>query len=242
MPVDHQGARDLQNQFLGLLRGYPQATEAGPDYPILYSMDASTIAARKNTLSQQLSAVPVVSLVATVPDFFDLAAGGLYPNSSRTDSDPPTPDPRNRNWQRLCSFEFIEADKSTFAQANACLLMTGGSSLYNEVTRKHNLRVEFDSVHGAKELLYPLFPDFSGLKFKSIHLKNPTHDSWSNTWGTGGRLNGLDYTISQVATYCNEPFVRHMHRAMGHEGPAAMGAAFHQWNLLGALSSHRAGG
>ena len=220
LQTDHQGGRDSHGRFLGLLRGYPEATrEAG--YPLLYGMDAATIAARKATLSQELSAVPVVSLVGTVADIFDLSAGGIYPNSSYTGYAPA--DPRRRDWQRLCSFEFVEANKSNFVQGNACLLITGGSSIRTTVTRKHNFRVEFSSVHGDKKLFYHVFPDFIGEEFNTLHLKNPTHESWSNTWETpGGYLNGEAYKISQIATYCNDAWVRAALEAYGNAREAVV--------------------
>ena len=239
IPTNHQGARDGQNQFLGLLRGYPEQTDGGPTSPMLYGMDAATIAAKKATLSQELSAAPVVSLVCTVPDFFDLAAGGLYANSSQTAAE--ADDPRARNWQRLCSFEFIETDKSAFIQANACLLITGGSSIANITTRKHSLRVEFNSVHGDKKLLYPLFPDFNGIEFHVVHLKNALQDSWANTYGPIGALNGQLYSVSDRHLLQPRLGERRPPGDGARGTPSALGASFHQRHLLGSAPAYRTG-
>jgi hypothetical protein len=157
-PTDHQGARDPNNpsQFKGLLLGYPESSEMA-SYPLRYEMHPDVVRDKKNTLSAELSAVPVVSVVSPVGDLLDLQSAGIYPNSGKTDAYWPGragPDPRSRNWVRQGSFEFIEKDKSNFIQGNACLSMTGGSSLYQDVTRKHNLRVRFDSTCGPSRLLH----------------------------------------------------------------------------------------
>jgi CotH kinase protein/Lamin Tail Domain/Chitobiase/beta-hexosaminidase C-terminal domain len=225
-PQDSQGKRDAQGNFKGLLYGYPERTEQeDPDFPMLYGVHGQTVAQKKAQLSLELSGAPVVSIVSTVPDLFDLESAGLLPNSGQTDGG--LGDPRSRAWQRLCSFEFIEANKSNWKQVNACLLVTGGSSIYQRVTRKHNLRLKFDTTHGEKSFIYTpgLFADLSGVsEFKSLHLKNPTHDSWANTWleygGTAGSLNGSGtYSVGDVATYCNEAWAKATHQAMGHDAP-----------------------
>lgn len=209
-PTDHQGARDTGGQFTGLLRGYPELTEAN-NLPILYAMNADAVAAHKNTLLTELDAAPIVSLVSTVPEFFEVATGGLYPNSGQTER-PPFTDPRGREWERACSFEIIEPNGGIFTQANAAVLITGASSIQQSTTRKHNLRIKFEDVYGPQSLVYPLFPGVGTPEYFNFNLKNTTQDSWSNTWNPGS-------DIRSPATYCNEAFVVETHREMGHEAP-----------------------
>ncbi len=207
-PTNHQGARDASNQFKGLLYKYPEATEQ-PGYPMLYGMNASAISAKKNAMSMELSTVPIVSIVSSVAEFFEVSTGGLYPNSGKTENND-AGDTRGRDWERFCSFEIIEPGNNTFKQANAAVLITGGSSIYQNTTRKHNLRIKFDATYGPDFLKYQLFPGFSHDEFYNFNLKNTTHDSWSNTWGSD---------LRSPATYCNEAFILDTHRAMGHDGP-----------------------
>lgn len=207
-PTDQQGARDANGDFLGLLRGYPEGTEIGA-YPMVYAMHPDVVRDHRGAISAELNLAPAISVVSSMADLFEFRTGGIYPNSEASENQP---DPRARDWKRLCSFEFVEADASAFKQANASLSMTGGSSLKQDVTRKHNLRVKFDSSHGPEELEYPLFEDWSGDIFTTIHLKNPTHDSWSQHFAAWLHL-------ADAGSYCSEGWVRAAHLAMGHEGP-----------------------
>lgn len=234
-PADHQGARDVQGEFLGLLRGYPEVTENSA-FPLLYAMNPDVIAARSSvpqgelTLSQELSAVPIVSIVSAVADVLDLDTGGLYPNSGQTENFLDlSPDPRALDWQRPGTFELFMPDGTSSGQQDVALLMTGGSSIQQDTTRKHNWRIRFDSQFADGELDFPVFTDTSITEFRSLHLKNPTHDSWSNTWGSTGKLgitiNGQYsepwYRVSDIATYSNEGWARAAHLAMGHDAPRA---------------------
>jgi len=214
-PTDHQGARDGNNQFTGLLFGYPEQTENAP-YPILYHMDSSIIAARKDTMRDELDSAPVISIVSTVSEFFELATGGVYPNSGQTENND-AGDPRGRDWERYCSFEIIEPGSTNFLQANAAISITGGSSIRQNTTRKHNLRVKFKNTYGPDRLEYPLFPDSTTTRYFNFNLKNTTHDSWSSTWGQ--QINQPPSSFNTNATYCNEAFIMDTHRAMGHEVP-----------------------
>lgn len=69
----------------------------------------------------------------------------------------------------------------------------------------------------------PFLPGAVVSTFKSLHVKNPTHDSWSNTWSTVGgavaRLGTDSYNVSDIATYCNDGWARATHVAMGHVAP-----------------------
>jgi hypothetical protein len=208
-PTDQQGAKEANGQFKGLLYGYPEATEQA-SYPMLHGMNAAAVATNRNAISAELDVAPVVSVVTGVPDFFEVATGGLYPNSGKTEGAPST-DPRGREWERACSFEIIESGKSNHTQANAAILITGGSSIRQDTTRKHNLRIKFEKTYGPDSLVYPLFPGVATPEYYNFNLKNPTHDSWSNTWA------GFD--VRNPATYCNEAFIMDTHKAMGHEAP-----------------------
>lgn len=210
-PTNHQGARDANNKLTGLLQGYPETTEVS-GYPLRYEMHPNVVRDKKNTLLTELNAVPLISIVGPVADLLQLESGGIYPNSGKNDNYWPGragPDPRNKEWERACSFEFVKADKSSFVQSNGGLSMTGGSSLYQDVTRKHNMRIKFDATYGPDTLPYQLFTYFTGNSFRTIHVKNPTHDAWSQT----------EFGLYEQASYCDEGWIRSAQRAMGHENP-----------------------
>jgi len=177
---------------------------------MLYGMNANAVAAKKDTLRTELSALPIISIVSTVPEFFEVATGGLYPNSGQTEG-PPASDPRGREWERFCSFEIIEPGNTVSKQANAAILMTGGSSIRQDTTRKRNMRIKFDATYGQASLVHPIFPGTGIPEFFNFNLKNTTHDSWSNTWSS--------VDVRSPATYCNEAFIMATHKAMGHEVP-----------------------
>ena len=215
-PTDHQGARDASNKLTGLLQGYPEATNLSR-FPLRYQMDAELTGAHRTDISNGLSAAPVVSISTPVPGFFSVSAGGVYPNSESTDNysqwATELPDPLGRRWQRLCSMEYLpNGTGGQGFQINAGLSVTGGSSLSPYVTRKHNLRVPFDTAYGPDSLSYQLFSDSLVPNFASIHLKQPTHDSWAQN-------NDGWQALSDGASYCDEGWVRQAHLAMGHDAP-----------------------
>ncbi len=222
LPTDHQGARDATTgEFQGYLYGYPEASE-DPGFPLLYKMNPSVIRDFKPTLETELSAVPIVSIVSDVSDLFDSTSAGLYPNSAKTSpAGGLEADPRSRDWQRLCSFEWMEEDGSDSKQANACLEMSGDTSVLQQVSRKHNFKLRFHSSHGLDEINYKLFDDSPALRFTGFGLKNPTQDSWAQHSGIAPlRPNTFNWAIyTQAATYCGEGWLRSAHRLMGHPGP-----------------------
>lgn len=215
VPTDHQGARDANNQFKGLLFGYPEPTHQ-PDFPLEYGMNPNIIKDHKAEILSALAAYPIVSVTTSIPTTFDVASGGVYANSEFTDSywESLVPDPYSHQWQRLCTFSYLpNGTGGAPIELNACLSVTGGSSLNQQVTRKHNWRIKFASVHGPSKLDYPLFSDNPSVHiFDSLHLKNPTHDSWSQNFDGWGDL-------CDEATYCDEGWSRSAHVAMGADGP-----------------------
>ncbi len=214
VPTDQQGSTDSSSQMSGTLRGYPQKT-SDPDHPLLYRMDAATVAAHRSDLSQELNQVPIVSIVCPVPEFFDYEAGGLYANSDFTTH---SPDPLHTGWERQSSFEFVEPNRANYKQTNIVVTMTGNTSLWHDLTVKHNLRIKFKDDYAVRPLDYQVFNDFSKTKFEQLHLKNTTQDSWSNTWFENLYYNNEEYTHRDIATYCNEAWGKSVHKAMGNDG------------------------
>lgn len=206
-PDDYQGARETNGQFKGLLYGYPEASPQ-PSYPLEYGMHPGIIASNKAAILDALANYPIVSLTMPVPGLFDVNSGGLYANSELTESQP---DPLDRKWRRFGTFSFLpNGTGGEPVERNAGVSMTGASSLQKYTTRKHNWRIRFGGVFGEGDLTYPLFPDNTNLQnFASVHLKNPTQDSWSQNSST---------YYADNATYCDEAWVRAAHIAMGHAG------------------------
>jgi Lamin Tail Domain/CotH kinase protein/Chitobiase/beta-hexosaminidase C-terminal domain len=230
-PTDAQGARDASNQFKGLARGYPEATNLTA-FPIRYEMNPAIIATRRAEISAALSAAPILSLVSTVPELLDVSSGGLYANAQFTDTYwyNLQNDPIGKAWQRLCHIGVIPNGQggagAPVVELNACLSMTGGSSLTQEVTRKHNMRIKFTSLHGPSKLNYPgLFPDTAVPRWDNLHLKNLTHDSWSQNMGGATPFGTTQNWINRTdeASYCNEAWIQRAHVLMGHDGPR------HKW-------------
>ena len=184
---------------------------------------AATVAAKKAILTQELNQVPVVSIVCPVPEFFDYDAGGLYANSEFTTY---STDPQGTGWERRSSFEFIEPNKTNYKQINVSVLMTGNSSLFQDTTRKHNLRIKFKDEYTTTPLDYQVFPDFNKVKFEQLQLKNTTQDSWSSTWGNPFYFGEDEYTYRDIATYSNENWGKAVHKAMGMMEPITAGCMF----------------
>jgi Lamin Tail Domain/Fn3 associated len=171
---------------------YPDATSEG-SYKIDYAMDPVRIAADKNSLVTQLSAIPSVSLVLPNNQFFNVNTGGIYANASISES---VADPQGTGWKRVSSIEYIDPSTGAREQETGEVSIAGGASIRPSTTAKHNFKIEFtkkvsSNAEGVWNFALPPFTGSILTKFRTIMLRNPTHDSWLLRQGAGGGRNRL---------------------------------------------------
>ena len=203
--------------------GYPNGTSEAP-FTLDYAMDPVRIAADKNQMLADLSAIPSVSIVLPSAQFFDVNAGGIYANASL--SPDKTSDPLGQNWKRTASVEYIDPATGARDQETGELDITGGSSIKPSTTPKHSLRMEFrkrvsSNAEGVMNYLDTPLPGSSLKKFRTLMLRSPTHDSWVLRWGGWPR---------EESTHIKESWARATHSAM---------SPFNNLNGTGNLIAHR---
>ena len=199
IPTDHQVKPEA----------YPDSTSMEP-YLIDYEMDPILIQANKDELMTQLSLLPTVSLVLPPRDFFSQGSGGIYANSSISDQN--ELDPQGNKWRRLASLEYIGANNSQWVQETGELSIAGNSSIQPSQSAKHGLKIGFDgkfssTPEGAMRFLQDPFTNATLTKYKTLMLRNATHDSWTL---------GCCAFLRNEATYTKEAWARATHAAMGH--------------------------
>ena len=195
LPTDHQVKP----------AGYPDATSEAP-YTIDYAMDPGIIQEHKNALLTQLSSIPSISIVLPAPQFFSRDDDGIYANASRSAGD--------GDWSRQASVEYIDpAPGNGFRDhENGLLSIVGASSIFPSTTPKHSMKVEFTSRvasnnEGVMNFTQPPLPSSTVRKFRTLMLRNPTHDSWLLRWGSW---------LREESTYVKEAWARATHLQMGH--------------------------
>ena len=140
-------------------------------------------------IKNALQAIPTVSLVSDVPNFFD-SSEGIYVN----------PGGRGFAWERPCSIELINDPAGGF-QVNAGMRIRGGFSRSGG-NPKHAFHFYFRGDYGDTKLRYPLFGRAGADEFDQIDLRTSQNYSWS----FGGDSNN---------TFLREEFSRVTQGAMG---------------------------
>lgn len=152
------------------------------------------------TISNDLQAVPTLSLVMRLEDLFD-AQTGIYANAAQ----------QGRAWERSCSLELIYPDGRNGFQADAGIRIRGGVGRLPS-NPKHSVRFLFREEYGAAKLRFKFFGDSGTSEFDGFDLRATSNFSWSSY----GDPDGL---------FIHDPFSRHTQLAMGQ--PAERGAWYH---------------
>ncbi len=176
--------------------GYPSVWQPGVGAD--YAVD-STVASEAE-LKAALRAVPTVSLVMPVDDWFDNdtdpAVGGIYANSTIA---------RGIEWERQGSAEFFDFAHGEEAQVTAGIRIYGNASRLTS-RPKHNLRLVFRREYGASKLELPVFEgDDAPESINGLLLRGQNGDSWIHP-------NGTQRT---EALYIRDQFARSLHARMG---------------------------
>ena len=165
-----------------------------------YAMDPDVVnsAAYKNTIINDLKAIPTMSLVMNTSEMF--GGSGIYSN----------PNSQGEAWERACSLELINPDGMPGFQADAGIRIYGGVGRSPSV-KKHSFRIFFnDNQYGPEDLHYPLFSDSPVDEFDSIILRAQFNDAWGpmswnaqsvfarDAWAMGAEL-----AMGQPASYTN---------------------------------------
>ena len=155
--------------------GYP-TTRSG--IPIHYTMATDIVnnPAYAGRLVEALSALPTVSLVLPMQDFF--GPSGIYMN----------PTQQGMSWERETSVEWIGTDGTRF-QLNAGLRIQGGASRTPANSPKQSMSLRFRSDYGTGRLEFPLFEDTTVTSFDSLQLRGVYNNSWIH-WDNQQRLRG----------------------------------------------------
>ncbi len=188
-----------------LTQGYP-----GGDWPasslndqvIDLAMDGDVVNDPRysSQMEESLLEIPTISLVTDNADMFS-SSSGIYVNSYA----------HGEQWERECSVELINPDKSQGFQVNAGVRIRGGASRKGD-NPKHAFRLFFRKEYGPGKLVYPLFGDEGATEFDKIDLRTEQNYSWS--------MDGDKHN-----TFLRDIFARDTQRAMGQ--PYTRGRYYH---------------
>ncbi len=118
-------------------------------------------------MEESLLEIPTISLVTDNADMFS-PSSGIYVNAYA----------HGEVWERECSVELINPDKSQGFQVNAGVRIRGGYSRQGG-NPKHAFRLFFRKEYGPGKLVYPLFGDEGASEFDKIDLRTEQNYSWS---------------------------------------------------------------
>jgi len=141
-----------------------------------------------DTITNDLKALPCLSLVADPSGIFSSGAG-IMANLSGDD-------PWGQDWERLCSFEVFNAGSRPDIQVTCGFEIAGASTAG---LPKKPLNVLFRSEYGPGTLKYPLIPYGHVESFDSLRLNSVETDKFLDEW-----VDRLQYGMSgdgQVGTY-----------------------------------------
>ncbi len=134
-----------------------------------YGMDPDVVndARYKDLMDDALLAIPSISLVSTLDNFFG-PQNGFYVHANS----------QGRAWERPVSVELLNPDGSEGFQINAGIRVRGGFSRTGN-NPKHGLRLFFRPEYGTPKLKFPLFGDEGTDEFENVDLRCSQNYSWS---------------------------------------------------------------
>lgn len=175
----------------------PPGWPVGPvnDQRMDYGMDSDIVtrAPWSATLTNDLRAIPTLSLVVAPKDLLDPATG-IYVNAYGEGSE----------WERAASLELIGAKGADGFQLDAGVRIRGGFSR-SGADPKHSFRIRCRDDYGTPRLRYPLFGPTGADSFDRFDLRTSQDGSYAFLGDSGG-------------TFLNDPFVRDTLLATGQPG------------------------
>ncbi|MEJ2704791.1 MAG: CotH kinase family protein, partial [Sedimentisphaerales bacterium] len=192
--------------------GFPNTWgHAGADY----EMDPQVInnSAYRDSIKNDLKAVPTMSLVMGTADWFDStsnpAVGGIYAHPSWEDT-------AGDLAERAVSVEYFDPHTSEQFQIDAGVRLAGGTSTSPWKMDKLSMRLKFMSRYGPAKLKFPVFGDDATDEFDTLVLDARMNNSWAYGGGVGISRPGLGQR--DVAQYTRDQFVSDIQNAMGGYG------------------------
>jgi hypothetical protein len=185
--------RDVVRQSAGgtAPAGWPSGSVNGQTLDYGMDPDVTNDPRYKDLIDDALRAIPSISLVSPLDNFFG-QQNGFYVHASS----------EGRSWERPVSVELINPDGSPGFWVNAGIRVRGGYSRSGS-NPKHAFRLFFRPEYGQSKLKFPLFGDEGTDEFENLDLRCSQNYSWS--FG-GDRQN----------TAVREVFSRDLQGEMGH--------------------------
>ena len=160
-----------------------------------------------NTIREDLKAVPTISLVMALDDWF--GPNGIYVHKSQDGT------------ERAASMEYIDPATGETFQVNCAIAVQGGvpgggggTSLSRWKTYKLSMRPRFKThtddgtpTGGPSQFEFPLFPDSPVTRFNTIVLDAVTNHSW------------LHSGQHQDVMYVQDQYVADLHNTLGGHSP-----------------------
>ncbi len=177
--------------------------------PTDYAMDSRVVTspAYRDTISDDLKSLPVLSIVMDTLDIFGPAPRGIYS----------TPKSQGVNYERPTSAEIFFPDGSKPGiQLNCGVRIAGSASRAPEMTPKHGFRLLFKTQYGPSKLKYKLYDDSDQASFDTIQLRPNFNMSWVRTDNSGPLNNAnADGAERTHAIYVRDQFTKSSQLAMG---------------------------
>ncbi|HLB73692.1 MAG TPA: CotH kinase family protein, partial [Sedimentisphaerales bacterium] len=192
--------------------GFPNTWgDSGADYGMDPDVvDSSTY---RNTIKNDLQAVPTMSLNMPVNDWFgassDVEEGGIY-------SHPEWEDMYGPEAERAVSVEYFDPTTGEEFQINALVRIAGGSSTQPWKMDKLSMRVKFSGRAGPAKLEFAIFEDEATGQFDTLVLDARMNNSWAYGGSVGISRPGLGQR--DIAQYTRDQFASDIQLAMGSYG------------------------
>ena len=182
--------------------GWPAAKASGSGQHFDYGMDPDIVTRPpwSATISNDLRAIPTLSIVMKLEDLFDPQIG-IYANAYNS----------GRSWERAASVELIHPDGRDGFHLDAGIRIRGNFSR-ETVNPKHSFHLFCRDDYGQARLRYPLFGEGAAREFDRFDLRTAQDDSYA--------LAG-----DSSATYLADPFSRDTLLATGQ--PSERGDWYH---------------
>jgi len=142
-----------------------------------YEMDPVVVndPAYRDTIKDDLKAVPTVSLVMPTDSWFNGSAnksiGGIYTH--------PTWENGGLEAERAVSAEFFDPNTGAEFQINAMVRIAGGSSTSGWKSDKLSMRLKFTERAGPRKLRFPLFGPDAADSFDTLTLDARLNNAWN---------------------------------------------------------------
>lgn len=120
--------------------------------------------------------LPVVSVVTDPINLYDDSLG-IYVKgvNGRTGNGQSTPCNWNMDWDRPVNFEYLTAEGEMVVNQEAHMEMCGG---WSRAWTPHSFKIKANKIYEGQNFIpYPIFPDKSYLKHKTLQIRNGGNDT-----------------------------------------------------------------